>query len=164
MPGTRWSASTTCRQDPNANLDGIAMRFVEGSILDPDALADAAAGADAVVHLAARPSVPRSIADPVASHEANATGTIAVLEAARAHDDPHRRSSRRRRRCTAPTRPARSTRTCDAAPLSPYAASKLATEAYTLAWQHSYGLRDAGVPVLQRVRPAASRRATPTPR
>ncbi len=40
-------------------------------------------GSDAVVHLAARASVPRSLEDPVATHEANATGTLRVLEAAR---------------------------------------------------------------------------------
>ena len=40
-------------------------------------------------------------------------------------------------------------------PLSPYAASKLATEGYVVAYQHCFGAADAGVPLLQRVRPAA---------
>jgi UDP-glucose 4-epimerase len=121
-----------------ANLDGIAVRLVEGSILDPDALADASAGADAIVHLAARPSVPRSIVDPVASHEANATGTLRVLEAARTLDDPivivASSSSVYGANPTLPKREDLATQ-----PLSPYAVSKLATEQYAMAWQHSYG-------------------------
>ena len=69
-----------------ANLEGVdAVELVEGSILDAGLLDEVVAGADAVVHLAARPSVPRSLEDPMASHEANATGTIRVLEAARRH-------------------------------------------------------------------------------
>jgi UDP-glucose 4-epimerase len=122
------------------NLDGIDVRLVEGSILDPDALAEATAGVGAIVHLAARPSVPRSIVDPVASHEANATGTLRVLEAARTLDDPivvvASSSSVYGANPTLPKREDLATQ-----PLSPYAVSKLATEQYTLAWQHSYGLR-----------------------
>ena len=123
-----------------SNLDGIDVRLVEGSILDADALAEAMSGADAVVHLAARPSVPRSIIDPVASHEANATGTLRVLEAARTLDDPivvvASSSSVYGANPTLPKREDLATQ-----PLSPYAVSKLATEQYALAWQHSYGLR-----------------------
>src|SRR5690606_23185395 len=66
-----------------SNLDGINVERVEGTILDTDILDHCAAGAASIVHLAARPSVPRSIAEPMASHAANATGTINVLEAAR---------------------------------------------------------------------------------
>ena len=66
-----------------SNIEGLPVRFVQGSILDEDALSDAAREANAIVHLAALGSVPRSVADPVSSHEANASGTLAVLEAAR---------------------------------------------------------------------------------
>jgi len=122
------------------NLSGIPIRLVEGSILDPEALADASCGVDAIVHLAARPSVPRSIVDPVASHEVNATGSLRVLEAARALDDPivivASSSSVYGANPTLPKREDLATQ-----PLSPYAVSKLATEQYALAWQHSYGLR-----------------------
>ena len=65
------------------NISGLPIDFIRGSILDPGALAEAAAGADAIVHLGALGSVPRSISDPVASHAANATGTLMVLDAAR---------------------------------------------------------------------------------
>jgi len=44
------------------NLDGLDVDFVEGSILDETVLSKMMSGCDAIVHLAARPSVPRSIA------------------------------------------------------------------------------------------------------
>ncbi|MFW2334716.1 NAD-dependent epimerase/dehydratase family protein [Ilumatobacter sp.] len=123
-----------------ANLDGVDCELVEGSILDAEALTTAMQGADAVVHLAARPSVPRSIVDPVASHEANATGTMRVLEAARANGrNPlvivASSSSVYGANPELPKHEGMMPM-----PVSPYAASKLATEQYTLAWQHSYGL------------------------
>lgn len=123
------------------NLDGIPIRLVQGSILDADALADAVDGVDAIVHLAARPSVPRSIDDPVASHEANTVGTLRVLEAARASDRDVQvivasSSSVYGSNPTLPKHEGLAT-----LPVSPYAASKLATEQYTLAWQKSYGMR-----------------------
>lgn len=114
-------------------------RLLEGSILDENVLEAAFDGADAVVHLAARPSVPRSIADPVTAHEVNATGTMRVLEAARRAGGPHvivaSSSSVYGANPTLPKVETLATR-----PISPYAASKLATESYTLAWGHSYGL------------------------
>ena len=62
---------------PRDNLDGLDVELVEGTVVDPSVLDRALVGAGAVIHLAARPSVPRSLADPVASHVANATGTLA---------------------------------------------------------------------------------------
>jgi UDP-glucose 4-epimerase len=122
------------------NLTGLeSVELVEGSILDDALLDRALAGCRAVVHLAARPSVPRSIAEPVAAHEVNATGTLKVLEAARRAGGPHvivaSSSSVYGANPTLPKSESLATR-----PISPYAASKLATESYTLAWGHSYGL------------------------
>ena len=121
------------------NLDGTDATLFEGTILDVDALGDATAGADAIVHLGARPSVPRSIKDPVASHNANATGTMNVLEAARRSGNAHvivaSSSSVYGANPTLPKHEGLATR-----PMSPYAASKLATESYTLAWQAAYDL------------------------
>ncbi len=122
-----------------ANLDGLDLELVEGSITDADLMARVAADVDAVVHLAARSSVPRSIADPVACHEVNTDGTFRVLEAARAAATCLS-SPRRRPRCTAATRRSRSTSDLAPMPLSPYAASKLANEALALSYQHVYGL------------------------
>ncbi len=122
------------------NLDGIDCRLVVGSFLDDDLLRDTVAGASAIVHLGARPSVPRSIADPIASHEANATGTLRVLDAARTLDDPIVVVASSSSVYGAnPELPKHELMT--PMPMSPYAVSKLATEQYALAWQHSYGMR-----------------------
>lgn len=121
------------------NLDGTSARLVEGTILDDEALDEAVAGSGAIVHLAARPSVPRSIADPVASHEANASGTLSVLQAARRHGNIHTivasSSSVYGANRTLPK-----SEDLLPQPMSPYAVSKLATETYALAYQRSYGL------------------------
>ena len=122
-----------------ANLEGTGIRLLEGTILDPDALDAACDGADAVVHLAALPSVPRSVLDPVASHHANATGTLEVLQAARRAGDLHvvvaSSSSVYGANRELPKREGMRT-----APISPYAVSKQATEAYAMSFGHSYGL------------------------
>ncbi len=121
------------------NLAGVDASLVEGSILDRAALDDTFAGASAVVHLAARPSVPRSLADPMASHHANATGTLEVLEAARRAGGPQVIAASSSSVYGAnPTMPKRED--LATVPLSPYAASKLATEGYVVAYQHSFGL------------------------
>ncbi|MDO5503472.1 MAG: NAD-dependent epimerase/dehydratase family protein [Actinomycetia bacterium] len=122
-----------------ANLDTLDVRLVEGSITDPAAIAEAMKGAEAVVHLAALGSVPRSIKDPVTSHEANATGTLRVLEAAReanvAHVSVASSSSVYGRNPALPK-----DENEWVGPMSPYAVTKLATEQYALAYQASYGL------------------------
>jgi UDP-glucose 4-epimerase len=123
-----------------ANLEGLALRVVTGTILDDGALDEVLPGATSVVHLAARPSVPRSIAEPVPSHEVNATGTVRVLEAMRRHEVPHIVVASSSSVYGAnPAMPKHEDLT--PMPVSPYAASKLATEQYTLAWAASYGLK-----------------------
>ena len=72
-----------------ANLDGLAVTLIKESVLDRAALDAACADASSIVHLAAIPSVPRSVENPLASHAANATGTLEVLEAARRHGVGH---------------------------------------------------------------------------
>jgi UDP-glucose 4-epimerase len=123
-----------------ANLSGLDVRFVEGSILDADALDEALADVDSVVHLAALPSVPRSIKDPMASHASNATGTLTVLEHARAAGVDHvvaaSSSSVYGMNPALPKHEREWVR-----PMSPYAVSKLATEQYTLAYQQSFGMK-----------------------
>ena len=122
-----------------SNLDGFDRTFIEGSILDENLLATAMEGVSSVVHLAARSSVPRSIVHPLAAHADNATGTALVLEAARAQGDVQvivaSSSSVYGANETMPKHEGLAAR-----PVSPYAASKLATEAYTIAWGHSYDL------------------------
>ena len=121
-----------------ANLDGVPARLVTGSILDRDLLDNLVAQVDAVVHLAARPSVPRSLADPVASHEANATGTLYLLEACRRAGTYLVAASSSSVYGSVEELPKHedlATR-----PLSPYGASKLAAEALLLAYGSSYAL------------------------
>jgi UDP-glucose 4-epimerase len=120
------------------NLDGLAVDLVEGSVVDADLVARAAGDVDRIVHLAARASVPRSIAEPVAAHEVNVTGTIAVLEAARARDVPVVLASSSS--VYGDTEVSPKHEGLPVAPRSPYAASKLAAEGYALAWQVAYGL------------------------
>jgi UDP-glucose 4-epimerase len=120
------------------NLAGVDAELFEGSILDTDLLAQTLRGADAVVHLAARPSVPRSLQDPVASHEANATGTLRVLEAARREDAHVVVASSSSVYGGNPVLP--KSEDLASRPLSPYAVSKLATEAYAGAYAASFGL------------------------
>ena len=121
------------------NLDGTSATLLEGSILDEELLRHATHGASTIVHLAARSSVPRSVAEPMATHEVNATGTALVLEAARRAGDVQvivaSSSSVYGSTDVLPKHEGLATR-----PISPYAASKLATESYALAWGHSYGL------------------------
>ena len=122
-----------------SNLTDAPCTFIKGSILDPETLGSATEGVDAIVHLAALPSVPRSIVDPVACHDANATGTLRVLEAARSADNAHVIVASSSSVYGAnPMLPKHESLVSQ--PMSPYAASKLATEQYALAWQHTYGL------------------------
>ena len=120
------------------NLDGVPVDLVVGSILHVDDLVEVVDGAEVIVHLAARPSVPRSIADPERSHEVNATGTLRVLEAARSVGARVIVASSSSVYGANPTLPKHESMAT--LPMSPYAVSKLATEQYALAWQHSYGL------------------------
>lgn len=121
------------------NLAGLDVDLREHSILDTEALGAAMTGVDGVVHLAALGSVPRSIADPVTTHAVNATGTLAILEAARAASVGHvsvaSSSSVYGRNPAMPKGEREWVR-----PMSPYAVSKLATEQYALAYQESFGL------------------------
>ncbi|GAA2043625.1 SDR family oxidoreductase [Yaniella flava] len=122
------------------NLTGLDVEFIEGSILDKSILTHAMEEIDSVVHLGAIPSVPRSIAHPVRSHDANSTGTLMVLEAARAQEVEQvivaSSSSVYGSNPKLPKHEDDWTR-----PMSPYAVSKLATEGYALAYQAAYGLK-----------------------
>jgi UDP-N-acetylglucosamine 4-epimerase len=61
----------------------VRHRFIEGDITDFETCRNVCTGIDIVLHEAALGSVPRSIAQPLATHAANATGFLTVLDAAR---------------------------------------------------------------------------------
>ncbi len=124
---------------PHLDLEPERARFVHGSILDPRSLADALAGASAVFHLAAICSVPRSIEQPDRTWAVNATGTLRVLHAAQAAGVRRfvlsASSSAYGNAAELPVR-----ESMPPAPVSPYAASKLAAEHLVSAYAESFGL------------------------
>lgn len=125
-----------------ANLDGLDpedLRFVEGSITDPEALSQATAGANGIFHLAAVASVPRSVDDPAGSAEVNVRGTAQVILAAK------RRGIRRIVVASSSAiygdNPALPLTEAEAPrPLSPYAAEKLMAEHYAGMAKALYGV------------------------
>jgi UDP-glucose 4-epimerase len=126
--------------DP-ANLAAVRdqVEVIDGDVTDGAAVAAAMRGVAIVFHQAALASVPRSVADPLATHEACANGTLNVLLAARdahvrrvvyaASSSAYGNSARLPKRESDPT-----------APLSPYAVAKLAGEHYCAAFSEVYGL------------------------
>jgi len=135
-------------------LEGLPVRFVPGEIQDRDAIERAVAGQHAVVHLAAQTGVPGSLEDPRKDCEVNVLGTLTLLEACRAEKVKAERSSNGTSpeelsgprfifaSSNAPLGRQTPPATEDKAPLpvSPYGASKLAGEAYCLAYHGSWGL------------------------
>ena len=118
---------------------GPEPRVVEGDVRDLDLVRREMKGVTHVLHQAALPSVPRSVAEPLQSHEANATGTLNLLLAAR--DEGVKRfvyASSSSAYGDTPTLP--KIETMATAPLSPYAISKLAGEYYCCAFTGLYGL------------------------
>lgn len=121
-----------------SNLAGIRTEFIEGSVADQSILDQAVLGVNSIIHLGALGSVPRSVKNPVASHIANLTGTLNVLEAARksnSHVVFSSSSSVYGANQKLPKSEFDWTR-----PMSPYAVSKLGAEAYVLAYGHAYDL------------------------
>src|SRR5438093_3760116 len=116
-----------------------APEIIEGDIRNASTVRRAMRGVTHVIHQAALPSVQRSVEDPLASHEVNATGTLVLLIAAR--DEGARRfvyASSSSVYGDAPEMPKRETLTPQ--PLSPYAVSKLTGEHYCRVFHGLYGL------------------------
>ena len=119
-----------------SNLDLNKITFHELSLTNRDGLAKALNGVDAIVHLGARGSVPRSLKNPIATHDVNATGTLNVLEAARTSGAQvifSSSSSVYGRNGQLPK-----DESMWLSPLTPYAASKLAAEGYVQAYGAAY--------------------------
>jgi nucleoside-diphosphate-sugar epimerase len=123
------------------NLADIADRveLTVADILDEKALARVMEGVEVVLHHAAIPSVPKSMAEPLENHAANATGTLQVLEQAR--------RAKVRRLVYAASSAAYGdepglpkVETMPPAPISPYGGSKLAGEQYMQIYARAYGV------------------------
>ncbi|MFO0881193.1 MAG: SDR family oxidoreductase [Gemmataceae bacterium] len=124
-----------------SNLDAVQQQveLIEGDITDLETVRRATRGAEVVFHQAALASVPRSVANPLATHRACVDGTLNILVAARdagvrrvvyaASSSAYGNSQRLPKAETDPT-----------APLSPYAVAKLAGEQYCAAFSEVYRL------------------------
>lgn len=120
------------------NLGALPVTFVHGSITDASAVARAMAGVRKVVHLAALPSVARSVERPLDSHHACATGTLMVLDEARRQQARvvYAGSSS----AYGNQQELQKHEGLREDPLSPYAAAKLAGELYCRSFARVYGL------------------------
>lgn len=122
-----------------SNVEQHLTEFHQVSITNPKALSHALKDCGTIFHLAARGSVPRSIKNPVATHEVNATGTLNVLEAARtngSHVIFSSSSSVYGRNMQLPK-----DESMWLGPMTPYAGSKLAAEGYVQAYAAAYGVQ-----------------------
>ena len=112
--------------------------FVNASILESSQIIQAIEDCKVVVHLGARGSVPRSIKDPVATHNVNSTGTLNVLEAARTSKSHYVFSSSSSVYGSNMILPKNEDMVLR--PITPYAASKMSGEGLSLAYAKTYGL------------------------
>jgi UDP-glucose 4-epimerase len=122
-------------QDIQSQID-----FHEVDVLDMDAVHSACRGVDYVLHQAAIPSVPKSIADPAHSNKVNIEGSLNVLIAAR--DAGVKRvvyAASSSAYGDTPTLPKREDMTLS--PISPYGVAKLASEMYMKTFYRVYGLQ-----------------------
>ncbi|PIE22202.1 MAG: LPS biosynthesis protein WbpP [Planctomycetota bacterium] len=117
----------------NKNLD-----FVEGDIRDEKLVQELVKDCDGIFHEAALPSVPRSVEDPVTSHDVNINGSLVVLLAAREHGKKLVYAGSSSAYGDTETLPKHEGML--AAPLSPYAVQKLNVEHYAQAFGRVYGL------------------------
>ncbi len=123
------------------NLTDLAGRIelIEGDIRDAECVEKAMTGVAAVFHQAAMPSVPRSVKDPITSHDVNINGTLNILETARKVGVKRiilaASSSAYGNRNESPKHEAMAPM-----PISPYAAQKIAGEMYMRAYAACYGM------------------------
>jgi UDP-N-acetylglucosamine 4-epimerase len=119
-------------------------RFIEGDITDAEVCRNACKGADFVLHQAALGSVPRSIADPIATNNANVNGFLNMLSAAK---DQNVKSFTYAASSSTygdhPDLPKSEKVTGN--PLSPYAVTKLVNELYSNVFSKVYGFHSTGL-------------------
>ena len=112
--------------------------FVNASVLESSQINKAVENCEVVVHLGARGSVPRSIRDPIATHNVNSTGTLNVLEAARISKSHYIFSSSSSVYGSNMVLPKNEDMVLR--PITPYAASKMSGEGLSLAYAKTYEL------------------------
>jgi UDP-N-acetylglucosamine 4-epimerase len=130
--------------DALARVDARRFCLIEGDLRDRNVCRRAVEGVEVVLHQAALGSVPRSIDDPISTHESNVDGFVNLLDAARQArvsrfvyassssvygDDPSQRKCEDRR----------------GRPLSPYATTKVVDEAYADVYFGAFGLETVGL-------------------
>ncbi|MCE2657973.1 MAG: SDR family oxidoreductase [Rubrivivax sp.] len=121
-----------------------AFTLVEGDIADPAVCEQVCQGGPIVLHQAALGSVPRSLADPITTHRANATGFLNLLWAAQRHGVPrfvYAASSSTYG--DSPSLP--KVEDIIGRPLSPYAVTKYLNELYADVFGRCYGLQTVGL-------------------
>jgi UDP-glucose 4-epimerase len=124
------------------NLEAFpTVEFVQGSILDADAVARCTTGCRFVFHQAALGSVPRSVEQPRLYNDVNTTGTLNVVEAAR--EAGAARVMFAASSSAYGDNPVPWVETMPTLPKSPYAATKVAGEALFRAYSSSYGVDTA---------------------
>ncbi len=127
----------------NLPLDNPRLQLIEGDVADAACVGEALAGCQAVAHLAAVASVQASVDDPVATHQSNFVGTLNVCEAMRQHgvrrvvfaSSAAVYGNNGEGQAIAEDTPK--------APLTPYAADKLASEHYLDFYRRQHGLEPA---------------------
>ena len=132
----------TGHRDNLAHLPGVDL--VVGDLAEPSVADRVTRGVDYVIHLAAIPSVPRSVAEPIVTNHANVTGTLSLLVAAQRHAVKRVVSaSSSSVYGNAATLPKQEDMPLD--PLSPYALQKLVGEQYGKLFYELHGLETVTV-------------------
>jgi dTDP-glucose 4,6-dehydratase len=122
-----------------ANLEGVEHDFHQGDIADPDAVARAAEGCDAIVNFAAETHVDRSILGPAEFILTDVLGTQVLLDYARQHRIRHLQVSTDEVYGDIPLAAAPCTEDAPLRPSSPYSASKAGGDLQVLAYVRTYG-------------------------
>jgi UDP-glucose 4-epimerase len=119
---------------------GDAFEWLEGDLADFETCRQAVEGAEAVLHQAAIPSVPRSVREPLGSHASGPTATLNILEASRASGTVRRVVFAASSSAYGDTETLPKHEAMLPMPLSPYAAGKLAGEHYVSVYAKTMGL------------------------
>jgi dTDP-glucose 4,6-dehydratase len=123
-----------------ANLDGVDHEFHQADIADPDAVAEAARGVEAIVNFAAETHVDRSILGPAEFILTDVLGTQVLLDHARHHGIRHLQVSTDEVYGDIPLDAPASTEESPIRASSPYSASKAGGDLQVLAYVRTYGV------------------------